>query len=144
MSIENVNSIIKALNSGIEFYESAIENVDDPTIAGVFKTMIQVRKDALIKLQPFAKISDGEPETGNSWSVKVREAYTKIAATISSDKDHTYIEQLEEVEDKTLEEINSAIEQSTPTLPYVSVLGEVHLEMKQCHDRMLSLQKATS
>ncbi|WP_439134988.1 ferritin-like domain-containing protein [Pseudomaricurvus sp.] len=140
MKADNVNSIIKVLNGGIEFYESAIEKVENPDVIKEFKSMALARKNAVVKLQPFAKLSDGERETGRSASVKVREMYTDILGVVSTDKDFTYIKQLEEVEDKTLDEIRDAMEEIPEPL-YASTLGEVYQEMKDCHDHMRHLQK---
>lgn len=143
MNAENINSIIKVLNGGIEFYETAVEKVDNTAIAGVFKAMILARKNAIVKLQPFAKMSEGERETGSALGVKAREIYTNVIGLIADDKDHAYIEQLEEVEDATLAEIKDAME-ANPAPLYASTLREVYLEMKQCHDRMLNLQRVTA
>lgn len=140
MKADNINSIIKVLNSGIEFYESAIEKVDNPSVVKEFKAMALARKNAVVKLQPFAKMSEGERETGNDMGVKAREIYTEILGAVSTDKSYTYIKQLEEVEDKTLEEIKEAME-SVPEPLYASTLGEVFQEMKQCHDNMRHLKK---
>lgn len=143
MNAENINSIVKVINGGIEFYESAIEKVDSNPVKNVFKSMVLARKNALVKLQPFAQLSEGERETGSALTVKAREVYTDVMGMLASDTEHTYIEQLEEVEDKTLEEIQSALEKN-PDARYAATLREVYHEMKLCHDRMLNLQEVTA
>ena len=143
MNAENINNIIKVLNSGKDFYEHAIDKVDNSGLIMVFRSMVDARNNALVKLQPFAQMADGERESGDSWVVKAREVYTDLRAVLSTDTDHTYIEQLEEVEDKTLAELKSALNKTSEPL-YAAALQEVHSEIKLCHDRMLNLQKVTA
>ncbi|MDN3641044.1 PA2169 family four-helix-bundle protein [Simiduia curdlanivorans] len=121
MNADNVNNIIKVLNSGKDFYQHAIDKVDNSGLVMVFRSMVDARNNALIKLQPFAQMTDGEREAGDSWVVKAREAYADLRAALSKDPDHTYIEQLEEVEDKTLVELKTALNKTSEPL-YAAVL----------------------
>jgi uncharacterized protein (TIGR02284 family) len=141
--VEHISDIVKVLNSGVEFYSDAQDKVDNPAIASVFKMMASVRRSAIEQLQPYAAIEEGEREEGSSLAVEIRKLYTGMLAAVTSDKDHTYISQLEEVEDKTLEELKTALDKDQPGACRMALL-KVYNDIKECHDKMLALQKATA
>lgn len=139
----HVSDIVQVLNSGIDFYSEAKEKVKDGSVAQFFDRMIAARKLTRERLQPFLRGKQGEKETGSSFAVEARKVYTKVIGSMSSDKNHTYIDQLEEVEDKTLEEIKTALDKEQP--PAVETALRQSLQtMQQCHDEMRSLQKSSS
>ncbi|WP_133468690.1 DUF2383 domain-containing protein [Paraglaciecola marina] len=78
-------------------------------------------------------------ETGESIAVKVRKSYIKIKVAMTSDKDHTYVDQLEEVEDKTLANLNDAINASEGFDCHNALL-RVRLVIQKCHGDMKALQ----
>lgn len=140
--VHHVSDIIQVLNSGIEFYNDAKEKVRDRHIAQFFDRMLDARRMVKERLQPFAVQEEGEREDGSSFSVEARKVYTNVMSSMSSDKDHTYISQLEEVEDKTLEEIKAALKEEQPAQCEAALLQSL-ATMQECHDEMLALKKST-
>ena len=140
--IKHVSDIVQVLNSGIDFYRDAKDKVDDRQLATFFDRMLNARRMVRERLQPFAVQDDGKPEDGSALSVEARKVYTKVIGAISSDKEHTYISQLEEVEDKTLEEIKAALKEKQPA-QYEAALKQSLATMQQCHDEMRALKAAT-
>ncbi|MEP1870493.1 MAG: PA2169 family four-helix-bundle protein, partial [Paraglaciecola sp.] len=108
-----------------------------------FMQMIKTRQMAVKQLQSFAVLEKGEMETGESTAVKIRQSYTKIKAAMTSDKAHTYVDQLEEVEDKTLISLDDAIKASEGYDCHNALL-KVRLVIQTCHDDMKALQNATA
>lgn len=141
--IKHVHDIIQVLNSGIEFYGDAKEKVDDRQLAQFFDRMLNARRMVKERLQPFAIQEDGEREDGSAFTVEARKVYTKIIGAMSSDKEHTYISQLEEVEDKTLEELKAALKENQPP-QFEAALRQSLTTMQECHDEMRALKRATS
>lgn len=136
-------SIIKVLNGGIEFYSNAIKKVNSPEVKNVFSAMIREKQAAAAKLQPFAVAKQGKYESDNSVAVDTRNIYTRLISTFSSDSDHTFVSQLEEVEDKTLDVTRDALDEDQPGDCRL-VLNALMTDMQQCHDQMKALQKTTS
>ena len=95
------------------------------------------------RLQSFAIQAAGKREDGSSFTVEARQVYTKVIGAVSSDKEHTYISQLEEVEDKTLEELKAALKENQPP-QFETALRQSLTTMQECHDEMRALKKATS
>lgn len=141
--VEQVADIIKVLKGGIDFYEDARRKVQSHGIKTVFGRMVQSKRDAIEKLQPFAIAEQGEKETGTSFAVDARKMYTKLLSAISSDSDHTFVDQLEEVEDKTLEVIKDALEEDQPTACNQALL-DVLADAQYTHSQMKTLQETTS
>ncbi|SNY51394.1 conserved hypothetical protein [Arsukibacterium tuosuense] len=141
--IKHVHDIIQVLNSGIDFYGDAKEKVDDRQLAQFFDRMLNARRLVKERLQPFAIQEDGKREDGSAFTVEARKVYTKVIGAVSSDKEHTYISQLEEVEDKTLEELKAALKENQPP-QFETALRQSLTTMQECHDEMRALKKATS
>lgn len=137
--INHASDIIQVLNSGIEFYSEAKEQVRDPRLAQFFERMLSARRSVKERLQPFAVLEEGKREEGTAFSVEVRKVYTKVIGALSSDTEHTYISQLEEVEDKTLEELRIALKDNQQP-QYEAALLQSMATMQDCHDEMRALK----
>jgi len=136
----HITDIIKVMNGGIEFYQEAKTKLDDSTYKAFFDRMIGAKAEAVAELQPFAVAQQGEVETDTSNLVKARQAYTKLMSKITSETTaFTYVDQLEEVEDKVLEELDLALERNQ-TQDCEVTLRRVKVRMKECHDEMKALQ----
>ncbi len=138
-SVHHITDIIKVMNSGIEFYQKAKEKVDDQSYQGFFNRMIDAKAKAIFELQPFAVEEKGDLETGTDNLVKARETYTQVVAKLSSNTEFTYVDQLEEVEDRVLEELDDALsKEQTPESE--AALLRIKVQAKECHDEMKALQ----
>ena len=60
--------------------------------------------------------------------------------TFTSHNDSTYVKELEEVEDKTLEEIKAAMDKPQPA-DCEAALAKTLLTMQSCHAEMSRMQK---
>ena len=138
-----VKELVKVLNGGIEFYKEAKTKVSSQSLEIIFERMISEKERAAAELQPLVVLDEGEVETDNDFMVSLRETYTKVLSVISTDKEHTYISQLEEVEDRVLEKIEAALEEPLPA-PYFSTLKLIQNSMQACHDEMKALQEVTA
>ena len=135
----HITDIIKVMNGGIEFYQEAITKLDNTTYQAFFNRMISAKEEAVTELQKFAIEENGQSESNTSNSVKAHQAYTKLLSKISSDSAFTYVDQLEEVEDKVLDEIDTALEKKQAQDCEVT-LQRVRVRMKECHDEMKALK----
>ncbi|WP_431688441.1 ferritin-like domain-containing protein [Hahella sp. NBU794] len=139
----SLRDLVKVLNDGIDFYTEAKDKVKSNAVRLVFERMSAIREGAVGRLQPYIVFEKGEKETGHTLGGILREHYAKILAAIKDDSEHVYIEQLEEVEDKTLEKIRDAIEEvKAPGVQ--ATLQDIYPTLKRCHDEMSRLQRATA
>lgn len=138
-----VKELVKVLNGGIEFYKEAKTKVSSQSLEIIFDRMISKKERAAAELQPLVVLDEGEVETDSDLVVSMRETYTKVLSVVSTDKEHTYIAQLEEVEDRVLDKIEAALEEPLPA-PYFSTLKLIQNSMQACHDEMKALQEVTA
>ncbi|MBJ7552613.1 PA2169 family four-helix-bundle protein [Marinomonas ostreistagni] len=140
---KHVADIIKVMNGGIEFYEKAKQEVDSPRVERMFNKMIEAKEAAVSELQPFAIAEKGHIEEGSNLEVEARQAYTKLLDKVTkASTEHTYVDQLEEVEDKVLEELDEALKLDQPS-GCERALRAVQARMRECHDEMKALQMTT-
>ncbi len=140
--VENVSDVIQVMKAGIDFYEDAIEKVESSRVKQTFRKMVVNKRQAIDTLQPLAIAEQGEKETGSSFAVSSRKLYTKLAGALSSNEDHTYVKQLEEVEDKVLEVLDEALEKDQPVIAKTT-LENVRTHAQKLHDEMKVLQAIT-
>lgn len=141
--VKHVTDIVKVMNGGIDFYEKAKQEVDNSRVQQMFDKMITAKESAVRELQPFAIEEQGDAETSSSFEVDAREKYTKLLDKMNSDStEHTYVDQLEEVEDKVLAELDNALQHTQPA-GCEQVLLKVKAHMRECHDEMKALQDTT-
>lgn len=148
MSLSNydmgpVKELIKVLNGGVEFYKEAKEELSDNTLATIFNKMITEKSRAISELQTYVLIDEGEIEDDTDLVVTLREKYTKLLTVVRADKEHAYIDQLEEVEDRVLDKLASALEEPLPE-PCNIALSQIQIRMQTCHDEMKALQQASA
>ena len=138
--ISAVRDLIRVLNDGVEFYTDAKMELRGSGYENVFQDMIDVRQAALVRLQPLVYKREGEVETGQTLSGSVRKTYTDLLAKIKSSKSPTYIAQLEELEDRTLEHIRSAIKEAQSEDVSIA-LNHIYSTLQNCHNRMRTLKR---
>lgn len=141
--MSHVEHLIKVLNSGIDFYGEAKSRLDNQELIRIFDQNLVEKHKAVTELQSFVMADKGEPEQDSALSVELRSTYTKILALVSSDKEHTYISQLEEVEDKVLEAIDKSLKNVMPPQLKETLL-RIQIRMQVCHDDMKHLQEVTA
>jgi len=140
--VEKVTDVIQVMKSGIEFYKDALDEVKSEEVKGVFRKIIANKEMAVESLQPLAISEQGEREEGGSAAVATRKLYTKFIGMMASDEDHTYVKQLEEVEDKVLETLDDALNEEQPA-GALETLRKIRMDAQKMHDEMKTLQIAT-
>lgn len=138
--ISAIRDLIKVLNDGVSFYNDAKVELKGSGYDNVFQEMIDIRQNALTRLQPLLYAREGEVEDGNTVGGSLRQAYTDLLAKIKSNKSKTYIVQLEELEDRTLEFVKKAQAEAV-SVDFTIALNYILISMQECHNRMRSLKR---
>lgn len=136
-----LKDLIKVLHDGVNFYTDVKLALKDSGYEAALQDMIDARQQALARLQPLVFTREGDVESGKTITGNLHKAYADILAMIKQDKSQVYISQLEELEDRTLEEIRQAQEDAQST-DIAAALDQVRQSLRQCHDRMRSLKQA--
>lgn len=138
--ISAIRDLIKVLNDGVKFYTDAKIELKGSGYETIFQEMIDVRQNALVRLQPLLYAREGEVEGGQTMEGTLRKAYTDLLTTIKSNKSKTYIDQLEELEDRTLEHVRKA-QADVVSIDFTTALNYILVSMQECHNRMRSLKR---
>ncbi len=138
--ISAIRDLIKVLNDGVNFYTDAKVELKGSGYDAIFQEMIDVRQNALVRLQPLVYAREGEVEDGKTMEGALRKAYTELLAKIKSNKSKTYIDQLEELEDRTLEHVKKAQAEAV-SVDFTIALNYILISMQECHNRMCSLKR---
>jgi uncharacterized protein (TIGR02284 family) len=141
--ISTIRDLIKVLNDGVDFYTDAKNELRGSGYEPALQDMIDARQDALARLQPLVYSSEGEVETGHTFVGSMRKTYADVLTSIKSNtssKSQTYIVQLEELEDRTLEFIKKARREAT-SVDATSALNSIYATLQQCHTRMRNLKR---
>ena len=138
-SIKEFNGLIKVLNSSVDFYQKAMDEVENPKVKTLLGKVHDQHASSIHSLEPYADLDAGEKEDGSSFAVEARNMYTQVLSKLKSDTDLTFIDQLEEVEDKILEKMNSIDEIELP-LRAQQAFKKTRMESGVMHNVMTSLQ----
>lgn len=138
--ISAIRDLIKVLNDGVKFYTDAKIELKGSGYDAVFQEMIDVRQNALVRLQPLLYAREGEVEDDKTIGGALRQTYTDLLAKIKSNKAKTYIVQLEELEDRTLEYVKKAQAEAV-SVDFTIALNYILISMQECHNRMRSLKR---
>jgi hypothetical protein len=84
--ISAIRDLIKVLNDGVKFYTDAKVELKGSGYENVFQEMIDVRQNALVRLQPLIYAREGEVEGGQTLGGALHKAYTDLLAAIKSNK----------------------------------------------------------
>ena len=134
-----LKDIVHTAREGASFYEAARDKANKPQLREVFTRMAEAKHTLVIELSA-ALLSKGEavPE-GGSTAVALRKVYADVRAMVSSNDDAIYVEELEEVEDRLVSEMKTAlIEITDPAMK--ATLQQAMLSVSQCHNVMRDLK----
>lgn len=138
--ISAIRDLIMVLNDGVKFYTDAKTELKGSGYEAVFQEMIDVRQNALVRLQPLLYAREGETENDQTVGGALRQAYTDLMAKIKSNKTKAYIVQLEELEDRTLVFVKKAQAEAV-SVDFTIALNYILISMQECHNRMRSLKR---
>ena len=135
-----LNDLIEVLNDGKKFYEEAVGHVKRTDLKALFSRMARTKGAIASDLRTAVVANGGKPAEGGSFAGSLRKAYAEIATKLSTDRDYTYIAQLEEFEDRILKAFEDA--QSKSEDEGVRTIAQRYMpEVMRDHNEMRGLKK---
>lgn len=133
-----LNDLINVLEDGRSFYEEAAQETGRTDLKSLFTRMARVKLVIANDLKNKVVFKGDEPSQG-SFAGTVRKAYAEVRTRLSSDSDAEYVAQLEEFEDRILEEFKQTAEKSKDA--EVRGIAMKYLpEIRRDHDEMRALK----
>lgn len=136
---ELLKDIVHTAREGASFYESARDSASKPALREVFTRMAESKHSLITELSA-ALLAKGEtvPE-GGSTAVALRKVYADVRAMVSSNDDAIYVGELEDVEDRLVSEMKTALAEVTdPSMK--ATLQQAMLSVSSCHAEMRDLK----
>ncbi|MEB0091904.1 PA2169 family four-helix-bundle protein [Pseudomonas sp. CCI3.2] len=134
-----LNELIEITRDGQRFYEHAAEEVKDPRFKALFLDMAQAKNEVIRALSVEVATENEKPADGGTLLGKMRQMYADTKATLSSDESYTYVEQLEEAEDRILHAFEDALQSQDSKVQ--AVAAEKLPQVRAAHDRMRNLKR---
>ena len=136
-----INEMIEVLNDGIAFYEEAAQEVVRPDLKALFSRMVATKKRIAQDLAATIKSAGNTPAKSGTFAGSLRKLYAEMRTKMTSDKNHEYVAQLEEFEDRILHTFEAAAKESDDAA--VQRIAATYMSsVKQDHDLMRDLKKA--
>lgn len=134
-----LKDIVHTAREGAQFYEAARDKASKPELREVFTRMAQAKHTLITELSA-ALMAKGEalPE-GGSPTVAMRRVYADVRAMVSSNDDAIYVGELEEVEDRLVSEMKTALNEATDPM-MKSTLQQAMMSVSSCHNEMRELK----
>ncbi len=138
--IDLLKNLAGVCEDGRVFYTQAAKKTDDASLEKVFTDMGRQRMDvcqSLIgKIREMGGTVEEQPRTAKGkWNM----LYGEVLASLSPNSDKTFVNQLEECEDRVLEEFSDAIGQTIPASLKDFIYNQ-HRILQDSHDYMKSLK----
>lgn len=101
--------------------------------------MGEARAPIIADLSTRVKVLDGDIEDEETVMDEIRSSWGKLKATLSTNKDETLVNDLEEVEDRSLEEFYAAVAKNLPEQT-ITMLKRHANALRETHDTMKATQ----
>ena len=136
--IAQLNELIEITRDGQQFYQHAHDEVKDVRLQVLFRDMSQSKAELIRALSVKVAANQEIPASGGTFIGKLRQVYADTKASLVSDKEATYVAQLEEAEDRILHAFEDALESAEPDLH--ALLTVEMPKVRANHDRMRALK----
>lgn len=139
-STDLLNELIEIARDGKKFYLDAATKVTGAEVQQIFRAQASAREQLINDLSQHV-VTRGEVASRDETLVGItRKLYAEILATLSSDRDGVYINQLEEVEDRLLDHYRKALEQAESEDVRRILISHMPT-VQAAHDRMRALKR---
>lgn len=139
-STDALNELIKVARDGERFYLDASQKADSEALREIFRDMAEVRRQLMADLGKHVLERGETPSGSGTLTGTSHKLYAELLARLSRDADARYIAELEETEDRLLEQYRRALEKATSD--EVGRILERHLlTVRATHHRMRALRQ---
>ena len=132
-----LQDILHTAREGADFYNAARQKTQSAALAAVFLRLAQSKQNLITELSAALMAKGKMVPAGGSLSVAARKVYADVRASLSSDEDAVYVGELEEVEDRLMSEMKTALAEVTDPLQQMMLhVSSGHAEMRDLKHSM--------
>jgi uncharacterized protein (TIGR02284 family) len=132
---DKLNDLIQILRDGRSFYQDAAAKVVDPSLRTLFHDMAATRAAVIVDLAAEVRMEGETPADSGTVTGGLRKIYGDVLAAMASDKDSTYVNQLEAAEDRLMHAFTAALNEAD--IARVTDILNLHMpKIRRMHDLM--------
>lgn len=134
-----LDELVEVLNDGIALFEQASENCRASQHTDLFQRIGRMKAIIAADLKAEIALNGGEPSSHGSWLGSVRQSYTDLRAKLARNPEQSYIDALEEQEDRVLAAFRTAANAAHRSR--AGELAATYLpEVQRMHDELRKLK----
>ncbi len=141
--ISTLNNLIETCKDGQEGFQQAAEGVKNSELKTLFGTYSQQRAQFAGELQTEVRRLGGDPEKTSSTAGALHRGWINIKSAITGQDESAIISECERGEDSAKSNYEEALKSDLPA-NIRAVVERQFTEIKAAHDRIRSLERATS
>lgn len=135
-----VTHLIDICKDGRDFYHNASEKVENNDLKKLFRENANIREGIIVNLKNYMEDKGETAKAEGTLGGKTMQFFGQLAAAVSPNTDKAFVTQLEEAEDRSLEEFHKTLATSiTPELK-MRIMGYTK-ELKQTHYHMKAMKE---
>lgn len=141
--ISTLNNLIETCKDGQNGFQTASEGVKNSELKTLFSTYSQQRAQFAGELQNEVRRLGGDPEQTGSVAATLHRGWIDIKSAVTGEDEGAVISECERGEDSAVRNYKDAIAANLPA-DVATIIQRQYGQVKEAHDRIRSLEKATS
>ena len=140
--VSTLNGLIETCKDGQNGFKTASESVNNQDLKRLFSEYSQQRARFTGELQTEVRTLGGDPETTGSTAAALHRGWIDIKSVVTGKDEGAIVAECERGEDSAVRNYEEALRASLPA-NVKSLVDRQFSEVKQAHDRIRSLEKAS-
>ena len=140
--ISTLNGLIETCRDGQNGFQTAAEGVTNSELKTLFHGYAQQRAQFVGDLQTEVRRLGGDPENMGSVAATLHRGWINIKSTVTGKDESAIIAECERGEDSAVSAYRDALDEDLPA-NIRAVVERQYAEVKQAHDRIRSLDRAS-
>src|SRR5262249_46781714 len=134
--------LIETCHDGQNGFQTAAENITDPSLKRLLQSFAQQRSQFAGELQTIVREFGEDPTERGSVSGTLHRGWMNLKGAVSGKDGHAILEECERAEDSTVEAYEDALEKVVAT-DVASVIRRQYSEIQSAHNQIRSLRDRT-
>jgi uncharacterized protein (TIGR02284 family) len=143
-AISCLNNLIETCKDGQDGFKTAAEGVSRPDLKTLFNTFSQQRAQFAGELQNEVLRLGGDPEKTGSVAASLHRGWIDIKSAVTGKDDNAIIAECERGEDSAVKNYQEAARDANLPAHLREIVERQYTAVKEAHDRIRSLERATS
>lgn len=141
--ISTLNNLIETCKDGENGFRTAADGVKNTELKTLFNTYSQQRAQFAAELQAEVRNLGGDPENTGSVAATLHRGWINIKSTVTGEDEDAVVSECERGEDSAVKNYKEALNTTLPA-NVQSIVQRQFTQVKEAHDRIRALEKASS